>query len=37
MIRAVAKGALLFGFGRAPGGARFYRRLTREWMGMQAP
>jgi len=35
MIRAVAKGAMLFGFGRVPGGARFYRRLTREWMGTQ--
>jgi SAM-dependent methyltransferase len=36
MWRAVLKGAALFGFGRCPGGARFYRRLTREWMGTQA-
>jgi SAM-dependent methyltransferase len=35
MIRAAAKGAILFGFGRMPGGARLYRRLTREWMGTQ--
>jgi SAM-dependent methyltransferase len=35
MLRAVAKGAMLFAFGRAPGGAGFYRRLTREWMGTQ--
>jgi len=35
MIRAAAKGAMLFGFGRAPGGARFYRRLTRDWRGTQ--
>jgi SAM-dependent methyltransferase len=26
---------MLFGFGRVPGGARLYRRLTREWMGTQ--
>jgi SAM-dependent methyltransferase len=35
MIRAAAKGAMLFGFGRTPGGAHFYRRLTREWRGTQ--
>src|SRR5215218_702144 len=35
MIRAAAKGAMLGAFGRVPGGARFYRRLTREWMGTQ--
>jgi hypothetical protein len=35
MIRAMSKGAMLFGFGRVPGGARFCRRLTREWMGTQ--
>ena len=35
MRRAMAKGVMLFGFGRVPGGARFYRRLTREWMGTQ--
>src|SRR2546421_412739 len=36
MWRAVVKGAGLAAFGRAPGGARFYRRLTREWAGTQA-
>src|SRR5579871_75509 len=36
MWRAVAKGALLFAFGRVPGGARLYRNLTRERMGTQA-
>jgi SAM-dependent methyltransferase len=35
MVRAVLKGAMLFGFGRAPGGARLYRQVTREWMGTQ--
>ncbi|HZT40739.1 MAG TPA: hypothetical protein VFA07_01050 [Chthonomonadaceae bacterium] len=36
MWRAVAKGTLLFAFGRAPGGARLYRNLTRDRMGTQA-
>src|SRR5438046_1472278 len=35
MWRAVAKGAMLRTFGCTPGGARLYRRLTREWMGTQ--
>jgi SAM-dependent methyltransferase len=35
MWRAALKGGMLLGFGRAPGGARLYRRLTREWMGTQ--
>jgi SAM-dependent methyltransferase len=36
MLRAALKGAMLFGFGRLPGGARFYRELTRNIMGTQA-
>lgn len=36
MWRAIAKGALLFGCGRCPGGSRFYRELTRNRMGTQA-
>ena len=36
MIRALAKGTVLWGFGRVPGGARLYRKLTRELMGTQA-
>lgn len=36
MLRAMAKGAVLFGFGRMPGGARLYRELTRNWRGTQA-
>lgn len=36
MLRALAKAAVLSGFGRLPGGARLYRELTRNWMGTQA-
>lgn len=36
MLRAFAKGAVLFLFGRMPGGARIYRELTRNRMGTQA-
>lgn len=36
MLRAAIKGAMLFAFGRTPGGARFYRELTRNWRGTQA-
>ena len=36
MIRAVAKGAGLLAFGRAPGGAHAYRALTRGRMGTAA-
>lgn len=36
MLRGMAKGALLAGFGRFPGGATAYQTLTREWMGTQA-
>ena len=36
MLRASVKGAMLFGFGRLPGGARFYRELTRNTMGSQS-
>lgn len=36
MWRAALKGAGLFLLGRMPGGARFYRSLTRDWMGTQA-
>ncbi|HTJ44083.1 MAG TPA: class I SAM-dependent methyltransferase [Kofleriaceae bacterium] len=36
MIRAVAKGAGLFAFGRAPGGAHAYRALTRGRLGTAA-
>ncbi len=36
MLRAAVKGAVLFGFGRAPGGARLYREITRNVMGTQA-
>ena len=36
MLRAMAKGTLLFGIGNLPGGARLYRKLTREWLGTQA-
>ncbi len=36
MLRAMAKAALLAGFGRIPGGAGAYQTLTREWMGTQA-
>lgn len=36
MFRALAKGAVLAAFGNAPGGAAFYRALTRERMGTQA-
>lgn len=35
-MRAAAKAALLFAFGRAPGGAHLYRHLTRRRMGTQA-
>lgn len=36
MWRAFLKGSSFFPFGRFPGGARFYRELTRNWMGTQA-
>ncbi|HEX4962153.1 MAG TPA: class I SAM-dependent methyltransferase [Thermoanaerobaculia bacterium] len=36
MWRAALKGGALFLFGRAPGGAHFYRELTRSRMGTQA-
>jgi SAM-dependent methyltransferase len=36
MWRALAKAAGLFAFGRLPGGAKLYRRITREIMGTQA-
>jgi SAM-dependent methyltransferase len=36
MWRALAKGAAQAAFGGVPGGARLYRRLTREVMGTQA-
>lgn len=36
MIRAIAKGTILFGFGRLPGGAKLYRHLTRATLGTQA-
>ena len=36
MWRAALKGAALFGCGRFPGGAKFYRELTRSRMGTQA-
>lgn len=36
MKRALAKGTVLFAFGRLPGGAKAYRHLTRKWMGTQA-
>jgi SAM-dependent methyltransferase len=35
MLRAMMKGTVLLGFGRIPGGARWYRELTRNWMGTQ--
>lgn len=35
MLRASVKAAMLFGFGRMPGGARFYRELTRNTLGTQ--
>ena len=35
MWRGLAKGALLFTFGRVPGGTRVYRTMTREWLGTQ--
>jgi SAM-dependent methyltransferase len=36
MLRAIAKGAGLLAFGRLPGGATLYRKLTREIMGTKA-
>ncbi len=36
MIRAIAKGALLGGFGITSSTSRLYRTITREWMGSQA-
>ena len=36
MIRAILKSSLLFSFGRFPGGASFYREITRDTMGTQA-
>lgn len=36
MLRALAKGCLLFAFGSTTGGARLYRELTRNTMGTQA-
>lgn len=36
MIRALAKGAALWGFGRAPGGEHAYRWLTRNQLGTYA-
>ena len=36
MIRALAKGAMLFAFGNIPGGAHLYREITRSKMGTQA-
>lgn len=36
MIKAIAKGAVLLGFGRAPGGTAAYRALTRGRMGTAA-
>lgn len=36
MLRGIAKGVLLAGFGSMPGGATAYQMLTRDWMGTQA-
>jgi hypothetical protein len=36
MLRALAKGALLAGFGWVPGGPEAYQTITRDWMGTQA-
>jgi hypothetical protein len=36
VIRAVAKGAVQLGFGRAPGGFAAYRALTRGRLGTAA-
>lgn len=36
MLRGALKGSVLFAFGRTPGGADLYRRITREWLGTQA-
>ena len=35
-MKAALKASVLFAFGRAPGGARLYRYLTRIGMGTQA-